>query len=42
MEGPDHKASIEPNEFSSMVRSIREIEVALEMVSKDQQMRRKI
>ena len=29
MEGPDHKASIEPNEFSSMVRSIREIEVAL-------------
>lgn len=29
MEGPDHKASIEPNEFKSMVRAIRNIEKAL-------------
>lgn len=29
MEGPDHKASLEPNEFRAMVRAIRNIEVAL-------------
>ena len=29
MEGPDHKASIEPQELTSMVRSIRNIEMAL-------------
>ena len=29
MEGPDHKASIEPDELAAMVRSIRNIEAAL-------------
>ncbi|THB65921.1 MAG: N-acetylneuraminate synthase [Gammaproteobacteria bacterium] len=29
MEGPDHKASIEPNELKDMVKAIRDIEVAL-------------
>ena len=29
MEGPDHKASLEPGELSAMVRAIRNIEVAL-------------
>lgn len=29
MSGPDHQASIEPNELESMVKSIRNIEVAL-------------
>ncbi|WP_305862889.1 N-acetylneuraminate synthase [Helicobacter cholecystus] len=29
MEGPDHKASLEPHELKEMVRCIREIEVAL-------------
>ena len=29
MEGPDHKASIEPKELKDMVRSIRNIELAL-------------
>jgi len=29
MEGPDHKASIDPDEFKEMVKSIREVEVAL-------------
>ena len=29
MEGPDHKASIEPEELKSMVRSIRHIELSL-------------
>ena len=29
MEGPDHKASIEPKEFKEMVRMIRNIEKAL-------------
>lgn len=29
MEGPDHKASLEPDELSSMVKSIRNIELAL-------------
>ena len=29
MEGPDHKASIEPDEFAQMVKSIRNIEKAL-------------
>jgi N,N'-diacetyllegionaminate synthase len=29
MEGPDHKASTEPDEFARMVRSIRNIEVAM-------------
>ncbi len=29
MEGPDHKASLEPDEFKSMVRAIRNIEKAL-------------
>ncbi len=29
MEGPDHKASLEPNEFATMVTSIRNIERAL-------------
>jgi N,N'-diacetyllegionaminate synthase len=29
MEGPDHKASLEPHELKSMVKSIRNIEIAL-------------
>lgn len=29
MEGPDHKASLEPNELKAMVSSIREVEMAL-------------
>ena len=29
MEGPDHAASLEPNELVQMVKSIRNIEVAL-------------
>lgn len=29
MEGPDHKASLEPNELAEMVRSIRNVESAL-------------
>ncbi|MCR5591998.1 MAG: N-acetylneuraminate synthase [Lachnospiraceae bacterium] len=29
MEGPDHKASLEPHELAAMVRSIRNIELAL-------------
>jgi N-acetylneuraminate synthase len=29
MEGPDHKASLEPDELALMVRSIREVEAAL-------------
>jgi len=29
MEGPDHKASLEPREFTSMVRAIRNIEIAM-------------
>lgn len=29
MEGPDHKASLEPNELKAMVRAIRNIEMAL-------------
>ncbi|WP_418186791.1 N-acetylneuraminate synthase [Aliarcobacter lanthieri] len=29
MEGPDHKASLEPNELKDMVRAIRNIELAL-------------
>ena len=29
MQGPDHKASIEPDEFSQMVKSIRNIESSL-------------
>jgi N,N'-diacetyllegionaminate synthase len=29
MDGPDHKASLEPNELSKMVESIRNIEVAM-------------
>ncbi|RBQ26048.1 N-acetylneuraminate synthase [Arcobacter sp. CECT 9188] len=29
MEGPDHKASLEPNELKDMVRTIRNIELAL-------------
>lgn len=29
MEGPDHKASLEPNELKQMVKAIRNIEVAL-------------
>lgn len=29
MEGPDHKASLEPNELKQMVQSIRNVEVAL-------------
>lgn len=29
MEGPDHKASLEPSELSSMISSIRNIEIAL-------------
>lgn len=29
MEGPDHKASLEPDEFAAMVTAIRHIEVAL-------------
>jgi len=29
MEGPDHRASIEPEEFAAMVRSVRQVEEAL-------------
>ena len=29
MEGPDHKASLDPREFASMVRAIRNIEIAM-------------
>jgi N,N'-diacetyllegionaminate synthase len=29
MEGPDHKASLEPNEFKTMVKAIRNVEVAI-------------
>lgn len=29
MEGPDHKASLEPHELSAMVKAIRQVEVAL-------------
>ncbi|MGG7213290.1 N-acetylneuraminate synthase [Clostridium nigeriense] len=29
MEGPDHKASLEPNELKSMVNAIRNVEIAL-------------
>ncbi|CAH6917402.1 hypothetical protein VCHA28FP16_310001 [Vibrio chagasii] len=29
MEGPDHKASLEPQELEAMVKAIRQIEVAL-------------
>ena len=29
MEGPDHKASLEPDELKEMVKSIRNIELAL-------------
>ena len=29
MEGPDHRASIEPNELEELVRTIRDVEVAL-------------
>lgn len=29
MEGPDHKASLEPDEFASMVRAVRNVERAL-------------
>ncbi|EPR4991237.1 N-acetylneuraminate synthase [Vibrio navarrensis] len=29
MEGPDHKASLEPNELTAMVKAIRQVEVAL-------------
>lgn len=29
MEGPDHKASLEPQEFSAMVKAIRNIEIAM-------------
>ncbi|MDO6579734.1 N-acetylneuraminate synthase [Photobacterium sp. 2_MG-2023] len=29
MEGPDHKASLEPSELAQMVKAIREVEVAL-------------
>jgi N-acetylneuraminate synthase len=32
--GPDHKASLEPNELCQMVKSIREVEVALGSVRK--------
>ena len=35
MEGPDHAASIEPNELSAMVKSIRETEAALGEFIKD-------
>ncbi|TOI02757.1 N-acetylneuraminate synthase family protein, partial [Vibrio parahaemolyticus] len=29
MEGPDHKASLEPSELTAMVSAIRQVEVAL-------------
>lgn len=29
MEGPDHKASLEPDELSSMIKAIRQVELAL-------------
>jgi len=36
MEGPDHAASLEPDEFEKMVSGIREIELALGDTSKRQ------
>ncbi len=46
MEGPDHKASLEPLEFEAMVRAVRNIELALgdfeKAVSKSEQGNRKI
>jgi N,N'-diacetyllegionaminate synthase len=35
MEGPDHKASLEPDQLAAMVRSIRNIEIALGNGSKE-------
>ena len=29
MEGPDHKASLEPNELAEMIQAIRNVEIAL-------------
>ena len=29
MKGPDHKASLEPNELKSMIKSVRNIELAV-------------
>ena len=34
MEGPDHKASLEPHELTSMVKAIRNIEIALGSIMK--------
>lgn len=46
MEGPDHKASLEPSELKAMVRAIRNIEVALgdgeKKVSKSESLNRDI
>lgn len=36
MEGPDHKASLEPSELTAMVSAIRQVEVALGVGSKVQ------
>jgi N,N'-diacetyllegionaminate synthase len=29
MEGPDHKASLEPDELKAMIKAIRNIEIAM-------------
>ena len=43
MKGPDHKASLEPNELKFMVKAIRNISLALGSSQKNQQkVKRKI
>ena len=37
MNGPDHKASLEPNQLKEMVLAIRNIEKLLELVSSNHQ-----
>ena len=36
MEGPDHKASLEPEQLKEMVKAIRNIEIALGSNKKNQ------
>lgn len=46
LEGPDHKASLEPNELIAMVKSIRNIELALQgsgdKIASDSEMKNKV
>lgn len=41
MEGPDHRASLEPDELKRMVEGIRRVEQALGMVKRKFQVRKK-